>query len=110
GRITTTGKVHEFPVTEDYPGWITSGPDGAIWFTGSDGIWRMALDGQVSHVLSGFNYPASITAGPDGKLWFTGSYQDEVASLTTDGQKQLLPLPAGCDPPPITAGPPPLRG
>jgi virginiamycin B lyase len=105
GRITTTGNVREFPITVDYPGWITSGPDGAIWFTGSDGIYRMGLDGQLSHPLSGFNYPASITSGPDGKLWFIGIYQDEVGSLTTDGQKQLFHLGSGCSPEQISAGP-----
>src|SRR5205807_1847308 len=70
-----------------------------------DGIWRMALDGQISHPLSGFNYPASITSGPDGKLWFTGSYQNEVGSLAIDGRKALFHLASGCDPQQITAGP-----
>jgi hypothetical protein len=35
GRITTTGTITEFPIPspDSLPGGITSGPDGAIWFT-----------------------------------------------------------------------------
>jgi virginiamycin B lyase len=103
GRITTSGQVHEFPVG-DIPGWITSGPDGAIWFTVSDGISRLSLNGKVSHVWSGLNYPSAIVTGPDGKLWFTGVYQDEVVSLTTGGTARLFTLQNNCAPEHISAG------
>src|SRR5436305_15193642 len=63
------------PVSNAQPRAVTSGPDGALWATGTstDGIIRVALDG------TGLNYPTptvhgqpeGITAGPDGNLWVT---------------------------------------
>lgn len=105
GRITTTGQVHEFPVGGNYPGWIANGPDGAIWYTVSDGIARMSMSGQVTEPWRGLNYPSALTTGPDGKLWFTGVYQDEVGSLTTSGQARLFPLgDYNCSPEAIASG------
>ena len=56
GRITTSGQVRDFPLpTADSCGYlqsITTGPDGALWFTevGFDGggwIGRITTSGQV---------------------------------------------------------------
>ena len=115
GRITTAGGVTEFPVPEVPPpagspagtastpatlSAITTGPDGALWFTGVPGeVGRMTMAGVVTE----FTVPevpppagspagiASITAtlsaitiGPDGALWFTG-VPGEVGRITTTG-------------------------
>lgn len=106
GRITTTGQVHEFPVTGlgSYPGWITAGPDGAIWFTVSNGIARMTTSGAVSLVWNGVNYPSTVTTGPDGNLWFTVPSSDEVGRLTPSGHARLFRVATNCSPDQITPG------
>jgi virginiamycin B lyase len=55
GQVTPTGRIKEFPVggVESSPTWMTSGPDGALWFTDSTGIGRMTLQGSVSQAWSG---------------------------------------------------------
>jgi streptogramin lyase len=71
---------------------ITSGPDGALWFTaigstGGNGIGRITVDGVLTNygtdaglnVPLGGNNPEGIAAGPDGNLWF-------VSSATVNGQ------------------------
>src|SRR5258708_28848449 len=62
----------------NYPGHITVGPDGNLWFTESGdqeccaAIGRMTPTGTVSRFpLSYFVVVDDITTGPDGKLWFT---------------------------------------
>src|SRR5690348_12669609 len=53
---------------------VTTGPDGAIWFTedGNNAIGRIAPDGTITE-FGGLTAgsPHGITTGPDGDLWFT---------------------------------------
>jgi virginiamycin B lyase len=107
GRIATTGQVREFPVPArlgSYPGWITAGPDGAIWFTVSDGIARMTTSGTFSVVWKGANYPGAIATGPDGNLWFTVPYSDEEGRLTPSGHATLFRIATNCYPGEIGPG------
>lgn len=106
GRITTTGQVHEFPVPGlgSVPGWITAGPDRAIWFTVSNGIARMTTSGAVSLVRNRINYPYAITTGPDHNLWFTAPYSDEVGRLTPTGHATLFRVATNCSPNQIAPG------
>ena len=52
GRITTAGVVTEYPVPTagSYPGSITAGPDGALWFTEGAGnkIGRITTAGVIT--------------------------------------------------------------
>ena len=53
---------------------ITTGPDGALWFTnaGNNSIGRITTAGVVTNYTgTGIDEPTSITTGPDGALWFT---------------------------------------
>ncbi len=79
GKITTSGRVTEFPL--NLPPFIcansiTSGPDGNLWFTvgsGADSIGRITPSGVVTYFwegVSAFSNPTDITLGPDGNLWF----------------------------------------
>src|SRR5712692_1493189 len=105
--VATTGQVREFPVPArlgSYPGWITAGPDGAIWFTVSDGIARMTTSGTFSVVWKGANYPGAITTGRDGNLWFTVPYSDEVGRLTPSGHATLFRIATNCYPGEIGPG------
>ncbi len=107
GRITTSGRVTEFPlvpVNSGPPsGGITAGPDGALWFTEYGAIGRITTSGQVTQ----FPVPTAvccqslfgITTGPDGALWFTSSAinnapNSSIGRITTSGQVTDFSLPA----------------
>ena len=58
----------------DAPSDVTTGPDGALWFTNlnNNTIGRITTAGVVSsYTGTGVDAPQSITTGPDGALWFT---------------------------------------
>ena len=104
--------ITEYPIPMaggNYPVSITTGPDGALWFTQNESnkIGRITTAGVITE------YPTSspvlnvnvydITAGPDGALWFTE--QLGVGRMTTNGViteygQTTLSQPAG-----ITTGP-----
>src|SRR5205814_8128900 len=68
---------------------ITSGPDGALWFTESvsDEIGRLTTAGGITEfaVPGAGSVPTGITAGPDGALWFTETLSNEIGRITTAG-------------------------
>jgi len=133
GRITTAGVVTEFavpaipPPAGSAPGTastpatmqsITTGPDGALWFTGVPGeVGRITTAGVVTEfAVPAIPPPAgsapgtagtqatlqSITTGPDGALWFTG-VPGEVGRITTSGVVTEFAVPA--IPPPAGSSP-----
>ena len=89
-RCLLSGQVAitEFPVSTaaSDPLWITTGPDGNLWFTenGSDNIGRID---PTTHVITEFPIPTAdsqpwgITAGPDGGIWFTESVGDKIGRI-----------------------------
>jgi virginiamycin B lyase len=100
---------------------ITTGPDGALWFTqekfgvdfiSADHIGRITPAGSVTefpipgqgHIVGG---PGGgglhITAGPDGNLWFTELGQTKIARMTTSGNVTEFSI--GGYPGAITVGP-----
>jgi streptogramin lyase len=111
-RVTVTGVVTEFPVPQTAPGYrgislvgITSGPDGALWFTEYDDnqIGRITTDGTLTEFT--LPYPVQtvpedpkvvgaygITAGPDGNLWFTENETSGVGRITPNGVVTEFPL------------------
>ncbi len=68
---------------------ITSGPDGALWFTESNSgmIGRIDTSGNVTEfpVLTANSDPTGITSGPDGALWFTETAAGKIGKITTSG-------------------------
>lgn len=97
-------------------GAMTTGPDGAIWFSNScpgdscssSAHWnvvRMSMSGEVT------SYPNEdaindITTGPDGALWFTETWDNKVGRITMSGVITEYPLVASNSGPAyITAGP-----
>jgi virginiamycin B lyase len=59
------------------PNVITSGPDGALWFSDATGLGRMTTDGTFTSIpaVGYVDAPiqaAGLTTGPDNELWFTG--------------------------------------
>ena len=97
GRMTLAGKVTEFPVPShqgrpDIPGSITTGHDGALWFTLGDttapGIGRITTSGKMSEIATPnlSQGTSDIVAGPPSRpktVWFTQTAANDVDVITT---------------------------
>ncbi|WP_455908027.1 Vgb family protein [Streptomyces cinereoruber] len=103
--------IEEHPVADSAaePYALTTGPDGALWFTlvHSGRIGRFVPGREpTSHRLAPDSGPTVITPGPDGALWFTEHKADRIGRITTDGVIDEFDLPTpGCGPFGIAAGP-----
>jgi streptogramin lyase len=75
------------PTPNSDPEVITTGPDGALWFTEANAskIGRITTAGAfVEHpTLSTNSFPTGITTGPDGALWFTEAQANKIGRITT---------------------------
>ncbi len=93
-----------------FPFFVTTGPDGDLWFTeGAGPIGRITPDGAVTEFSAGIT-PGNlfgIAAGPDGNLWFTESSIDRIGRITTTGvvTEFSTGISAGAKPFGIVAGP-----
>lgn len=92
GRITTGGAVSSYSgIQINFPQQITTGSDGALWFTnfgfGNGSIGRITTSGAVTNYTDpSIGCPGGITAGPDGALWFTnGCDPYSIGRITTSG-------------------------
>jgi virginiamycin B lyase len=105
GRISPTGMIREFPLsssslvdTLNWPntlsgstiwGAITTGPDGALWFTEPGPLTQNGKIGRItpSGTIREFPLPTpsggpgGITVGLDGKLWFTEMLSNKIGRL-----------------------------
>jgi virginiamycin B lyase len=107
-----THEVTEFtlPVDGSSPFAISTGPDGALWFTarGTDSVGSLATDGTFgpSAALATTSDPTAITAGPDGAVWFTEQGSGLIGRVATDGTLTEFFLPSdGAGPAGIVTGP-----
>ena len=67
---------------------VTTGPDGALWFTmvHSGEIGRLLPGGgPTRHQLDPGCGPTIIVTGPDGALWFTNGGNASIGRITTSG-------------------------
>src|SRR5262249_3327923 len=87
GRITPAGALTEFPLPapNSYPGALTLGPDGNLWFTENspelppesvspaDKTRRITPAGAITDfpLPARDGSPGDLMVGPDGNLWFT---------------------------------------
>jgi virginiamycin B lyase len=108
--------IDEFPLPPgSHPGSITTGPDGALWFTmeGTSQISRMTTTGVVTNT---FNIPTGpepaaeppldqIVTGPDGALWFTKPRNQAIGRITTAGAITEYTSGISASPEGITVGP-----
>jgi streptogramin lyase len=106
------GGVMQFsiPTANSSPSGMTSGPDGNLWFTESDGnkIARMTVAGAVTEfsIPTAGSSPQEIATGSDGNLWFTEFKSNKVGKITPAGAVTEFPIPTGGSlPSGITAGP-----
>jgi virginiamycin B lyase len=105
--------VTEYPVPTGMwatPEGITTGPDGALWFTeyAVSTIGRITTSGEITEYFlpTRHSYPSEITAGPDGALWFTETAGNKIGRITTSGAITEYPVPTAYSfPSGITAGP-----
>jgi uncharacterized protein (TIGR03437 family) len=90
--------MQEFQGARGNPVLITSGPDGALWFTEYDPSWigRITPDGVLTNfpLQPNLNAPFAIAAGPDGYLWFTVPSADIVARISPTGHVDAFSIPA----------------
>src|SRR5579872_603836 len=109
------------PTTPTFQGgdalvYITSGPDGNLWFTENYASGAQTQIGRItpSGVTTYFSVPSGsseggITAGPDGNLWFTENYasgaQTQIGRITPSGVTTYFSVPSGSSEGGITAGP-----
>jgi virginiamycin B lyase len=105
------GIMSEFtvPTAAAVPFGITTGPDGALWFTekSANKIGRITTDGAVAEprVLANGAEPYDIVTGPDDKLWFTEESGNAIGNLTTAGTLNETTVPtANAYPRGIAAG------
>jgi len=93
-HISLSGKLLQEFQLPDTLGAITAGPDGAMWFTTSNGIGRITASGTITF----FAIPTAnsgvydLISGPDGALWFTESKANQLGRITTDGVVTEYPL------------------
>ena len=91
-RITTSGEQTAFAV--DSPFGIVAGPDRALWFTATDRVGRLALDGTVDGVGAAHGLAAGDDRhGPDGELWFTLNQASAIGRIDVRGDLMLRDTP-----------------
>ncbi|WP_128955637.1 Vgb family protein [Bradyrhizobium zhanjiangense] len=83
------------------PSAITTGPDGALWFTEftAKKIGPIPTTATVENLkltefaIPGSTGPLGITTGPDGALWFTEAVGDKIGRITTTGEVTEFRIP-----------------
>jgi virginiamycin B lyase len=107
GRMTTSGQVttDTLPDPQDAPGYITLGPDSAVWFdvpdaasvgwidTSTDALHVYAIPGaQAGPITYGVD---DVSAAADGSAWVAWGADDEVVHVQRDGSMTEYSA-AGC--------------
>lgn len=104
--------ISQFPLPLTYNfGGITTGPDGALWFTETTSgdnpyqVGRITTSGEITEypVTCDCYALGSITSGPDGALWFAAG--TSIGRITTDGAVTEYFIPNTLDLAGITTGP-----
>jgi virginiamycin B lyase len=95
------------PTVPSQPLGITTGPDGALWFTEFAGskIGRITTTGKFAEytIPTAGSEPRDIANGPDGALWFAEYAGNKIGRITTAGV--ITEYLVGGYPQGITAGP-----
>ena len=85
GRVNTDGSVTLFPVPSSIGG-ITTGGDGAIWFTepATNQIGRLLSSGTITQyaIPTSNAGPNRIVAGPNNTMWFTEISANKIGRIT----------------------------
>lgn len=92
GRITSTGKITEFPVGVQPSGDIVAGPEGDLWFATSGGTIGRFSPSSGKVAFFGRHAEHSVVAGLDGSIWFAKEY-GKVARIAPGGHISVIDLP-----------------
>ena len=111
--MTTAGVVTNFHAPGiRRPIGITTGPDGALWFSsnGSSAIGRLSTGGGLRLFRSAaISRPRDITLGRDGALWFTNASpvpnENPIGRITAAGTTRSYPVEGVHDAFAIASGP-----
>jgi len=103
--------ITEFEIpTPSQPGWITAGPDGAIWYThqstAPSAVSKVAKEGAPfnKYDVNVTNIgPRGIAPGPDGNVWY--AKQGGIGRMEPSGQYDEFGVPQGGDSAGICLGP-----
>ena len=115
GKISSAGAVTWFPPINDPNAFnainfLTTGPDGNVWFNTSSAIGEITPAGAITL------YPApaiaasvtGLTAGADGNVWFTSDSSAQgvsvVGDITPAGEITTFPIPSSPETGPIVLG------
>ena len=107
GRIDDRGHARFVMQVPAIPWGITTGADGAIWFTLDypPAIGRLTMNGKYRRFPVDAS-PEGITATSDGKIWFTERHDNAIGWIDSSGKTASFPIPAGdVNPDPIVPGP-----
>jgi streptogramin lyase len=97
-KVTSAGAVTEYAVAgATHLNWLTSGPDGNIWFTDGGKIGKMTTAGKITEytiIDASTGAPADLsnaqlTPGSDGNIWFLGL--GGINSITPSGTVKNVP-------------------
>ncbi|HEY0713467.1 MAG TPA: Virginiamycin B lyase, partial [Polyangia bacterium] len=77
------------PTADSQPRGITTGPDGALWFTEAKAnkVGRITLAGVITEypLTTPASNPVSIVSGHDGHLWFAQVLANKVGRISVAG-------------------------
>jgi len=99
GRITLSGQVTEFPLSNTQPWDIVAGPGGLLWFGAvreeRPVLGRVTSAGDISEVAVPTNedgYSGPLAVGPDGRIWFA-TERDGILRISPSGHVSRVELP-----------------
>jgi virginiamycin B lyase len=97
GRISVDGEITDEAAPGGMPSMITTGPDGALWFTlnAAHAIGRLEPSGNLTirEVPTRGAGPVGIAATHDDTVWFAAILADKLGRIPTDDAIQELDLP-----------------
>lgn len=99
GQVTDRGRVvtYRVPTANANVGWVTRGPDDAIWFAERDGnkIGRIDARGRIREISlpTPDSVPQAIVFDRRGRLWYTASEANLLGRIDPDGRIAEFPVP-----------------
>jgi streptogramin lyase len=113
GRITTQGRIAEFPLpgVNHIPMDMVVGGDGALWFLEPNQslLGRITMTGRITEfpvphppcyepgrfliTTDGWCNTWFLSRGPDGLIWLSESWRDALARIDGQGRLTEFPLP-----------------
>jgi streptogramin lyase len=105
GTITTSGAIKEYQLTNSHTlgaqSFLSAGPDGALWFTTSDGyLGRITTAGTLSYYQipiptgSTSTVGQGIVTGPDNDIWFAEESTNATTAATSGQTGRFTPATA----------------